>query len=109
MKKSYNEEGFTLIEVIIAITILMIVIFAFTTLYTTSFSGIFSAGRKSEALFLAQEAMDNLIAEEVNSGTETLTIEFVQRTISVTGEELEVPYEYEGRTGTIYYFLPKGN
>jgi len=105
-----KEEGFTLVEIIIALTILFIVIISFTILFTTGFSGIFGAGRKSEALYKAQEEMDNTIIRGAeNLASEPLNIKFDNINIDVSGEEIEVYYEYEGRTGVLHYFVPEGN
>lgn len=106
--KIQEENGFSLVEVILAISILMIVVAAFTLLYTTSFSNIFTAGRKSKSLFEAQELVDNLITGDANYQYDsTLVIEFDQRTITIEGEEISVEYQYEDRSGDLYYFLPK--
>ncbi len=111
IKKLINQQkGFTLVELLIAISILMVIIFSFTLLFTTSFSGIFGAGRKSEALFRAQEEMDNKIASglEEQYDETTLEIKFDYLTLIVTGEVKQVDYEYEEHTDTIKYFLPAG-
>ncbi len=111
MRSVKKEEGFTLVEVLVAVSILTIIIFAFTTLFTTSFTGIFGAGRKSEALFKAQEEMDNAIAQGLDESLEekTLVINFDLKTFSIRGREKHINYEYEGRTGTLYYLIPQGN
>ncbi len=111
IKKLINhQKGFTLVELLIAISILMMIIFSFTLLFTTSFSGIFGAGRKSEALFRAQEEMDNKIASglEEQYDETNLTIVFDELLLEVTGEVKQVGYEYEDHTGTIKYFFPAG-
>ncbi len=68
MKKTFlqekGEEGFTLVEVLIATLILLIVVIAFTNLFTTSYLGITGSGERSETLFelqkhLEQEAEQN--------------------------------------------------
>jgi prepilin-type N-terminal cleavage/methylation domain-containing protein len=108
MVKLKKENGFSLVEVILAISILLIVVAAFTLLFTTSFSGIFTAGRKSKSLFEAQELVDNLIGGDANYQYDSLlVIEFDQRTIAIEGEEISVEYQYEDRYGDLNYFLPK--
>jgi len=108
-----NKAGFTLVEIIVSVAILSIIIFAFSILFTTSFSGIFSAGRKSEALFKVQEEMDKKIAEGLSnnfdsSNPDQLTIEFDYRTVTVEGEikEEQISYDNEERLVDLFYFMP---
>ena len=102
-----QEKGFSLIEVLVALAILMISIFAFTTLFTTSFQGIFRAGHKSEAMFEAQEKIDQAIAAGTNSGADNISIVFNDLTINLSGEEFEIDYPYDDYSGKLIYFLPK--
>ena len=117
MKNLNQEKGFTLVEVLVAMAILMIIIFTFTLLYTSSFAGIARAGKVSEELFNAQKDMDNIIAEGLETLPEEtppeMQIEFVTKEgvvyiVEVKGEEKEVFYEHEERSGTLKYFLPEG-
>lgn len=112
---SNREEGFTIIEIIIALFILMVILFAFTTLFTGSISGIFGAGHKSSALYEAQREMDNEISEGLNDqyDPETHEIIFIDNDgeeipVPVEGEEKQIEYEYEEYTDELYYFLPQG-
>jgi len=116
-----KQDGFTLIEIILSALILMVFIFAFMTLSTSSITGIFGAGHKSSALFEAQEDIDNAINEglsgdepethEINlEGLEIKDSEGVKVDyIEVEGEVKEIPYSYEDYSGTLYYFYPTGN
>lgn len=108
-----NKAGFTLVEVIVSVAILSIIIFAFSILFTTSFTGIFNAGRKSEALFKVQEEMDKRIAEGLSndfdsSNPDQLTIQFDHRTVTVDGEikEEQVSYDNNEKLVDLYYFMP---
>ncbi len=103
-----QEKGFTLIEVLVALSVLMIIIFTFTILYTSSFEGIFRAGRVSEELFNAQRDMDNIIAESSGDDSEEVVISFDLHTVNVKGEIKDAPYEHERRSGSLQYFLPEG-
>ena len=107
-----QEKGFTLIEVLVALSILMIMIFTFTLLYTSSFEGIFRAGRVSEELFNAQRDMDNIIAEgssnEPEGNSVLIKIDFIEHTVEKHGEIKEAPYEHERRSGSLQYFMPEG-
>lgn len=108
MERLKQENGFTLVEILVAFSILMIVIFSFTLLFTSSFTWIFDAGAKGEALYKAQEEMDNEIAGGIISlDQEPMTIEFTNIVISVKGETKQIEHQYEERNVTITYFLPE--
>lgn len=101
-----KDCGLTLIEILIGLAILAVMALSFTALFTSSFAGIFSAGRKSTALFQAQQQMEQKIAGGT-SGNTPLTITLPDlTTIQVQGEILSVPYSYEDKTGTIISFIP---
>lgn len=71
-----DSKGFTLVEVLVAMSILMLVVFAYTALFTSSFEGIFRAGEKSEGLFLAQKNIENLVAIREAGTGQVLDINF---------------------------------
>ena len=111
MHRIKNEEGFTLVEIILAFTLLVIMSAAIITMFTTGFSGVFRAGSKSEALFEAQNLMDNAIVGGSGETPALVTYEinFGGPSIDVKGEVIDIKYQYDGFSGTIYYFLPSGN
>lgn len=104
-----KQEGFTILEIILAIAVLMIFLFAFMTLSTSSIGGIFGAGEKSSALFDAQKRVDREIDDGIDG-----TLDPVSHTIDFDGlapfnidtQKIEIPYDYDGHTGTLYYFYP---
>ena len=106
-----KQEGFTILEIILAIAVLMIFLFAFMTLSTSSIGGIFGAGEKSSALFDAQKRVDR----EIDDGLDS-TRDVVSHAIDFDGvdpfdietEIIEITYEYDEHTGTLYYFYPTG-
>ncbi|WP_449240718.1 type IV pilus modification PilV family protein [Desulfoscipio gibsoniae] len=61
-KIKVSKEGFSLIEVLVAIVILLILVVAFTQLLSLNFSTIFNEGRKSKAIAIAMEKTDKLTA-----------------------------------------------
>jgi prepilin-type N-terminal cleavage/methylation domain-containing protein len=61
------EKGFSLIEVLIAVFILLIIVIAFTTLFTSSFRGITSSGSRSEKLFILQKNIESDINDLENA------------------------------------------
>lgn len=52
--------GFTVVEILVAISLLLLLVFTFTIIFTSSFDGIMTSGRKSEALFAGQQAVDRV-------------------------------------------------
>jgi len=118
-----KSEGFALVEIIVSITLLLIIITAYTSLFTTSFSGIFAAGHKSNATYEMQTDMEKAIAEHniilvdvttANSASGniiTTTVEdspdfsivFNSGTVSVDGKYIskEVKYNVEGHERTV--------
>jgi type IV pilus assembly protein PilV len=61
-KQSTNQQGFTLIEILIAITIFSIGILAVATMQVSSIKGNSSANGLSEAVTLAQDKMEELMS-----------------------------------------------
>ncbi|KJS14202.1 MAG: hypothetical protein VR67_01670 [Peptococcaceae bacterium BRH_c8a] len=82
-----NYKGFALVEILVALTVLSITVIAFTGLLTHSFSGIFEAGKKSDALYTAQDNMENKIAKKDGSG-QKLDLVFGSQ-YTVWGKELD--------------------
>ncbi|RQD74638.1 MAG: prepilin-type N-terminal cleavage/methylation domain-containing protein, partial [Candidatus Syntrophonatronum acetioxidans] len=58
-----SNRGFTFIEVLVALTILIVIVFAFTPLLLGSINRIHFAGDKSEALYEGQSEVEVDIAE----------------------------------------------
>lgn len=104
-----TNHGFSLVEVIVALSILLLIVIAFTTLFTFAFGGIFTQGSKSEALY---EDVQKELEEKYDQGNpgsaDTLFIDFGDSSINlnVPGVIVTEQYTYEDRTGTIYTFIP---
>ena len=62
LKKQNSNKGMTLVEVLVAITILLILVIAFTNLIGWNFTNIFIMGEKSKAIAKAMEKIDQLKA-----------------------------------------------
>ncbi|MBF7082134.1 prepilin-type N-terminal cleavage/methylation domain-containing protein [Desulfallas sp. Bu1-1] len=110
-----NKKGFSILEVLVAISILVIIVFTFTTLFSAGFSGIFSAGRKSEALYKVQKEMENAIINKsgnnVTDGTISISFPSLTDPITVTGKFVICDQTYTDsngneRTVTITSFVP---
>ncbi len=63
MSKLRRQEGFTLIEVIVAIAVLAFGLLALATMQTTAIRGNFFASRTTEAGSWAQNKLEELMAE----------------------------------------------
>lgn len=105
--KQLNELGFSLVELLIAMVILAVIILSFTALFSSSFSGIFTAGRKSKALFEAQDELEQKIIGGTSLST-LLTVTFSDSsTITIPGELITGDVLYEGNTGAVTTFIPQ--
>ena len=80
-------EGFTLVELVVALAILMLLVFAFTPLLLGSIERIYFAGDKSEALYQGQEDIEFRIVEKD------------------TVDEYELAFDFGG-TGTTVVTIP---
>lgn len=86
-----KESGFTLIEALVAITIVVVIVMAVMGLFTSAYSLNHRAERKTGAVLVAQREMDSLKALDPDtlpkSGTQT-------KTASEQGREYEVRLTY---------------
>lgn len=107
VKRISDEKGFTLIEVLVALLVLMIIIFSFSILFVNSYTNIFSAGTKSEAIYLAQEKMEATIADletilTLDSLPEGITIENytnIVGTSTLSGKKITIALPYTDSRG----------
>lgn len=98
-----DKKGFSLIEVIIASSILLIIVFSFAALLSTSFAGIFGAGRNSRTLFEAQQELEAAIAAGSSTpGTDPLTVTFPSASVTVT----VIGRNHQDSSGKLSVFLP---
>ena len=104
-----NKKGFTIVEVLVAMALLSLAAVAFIALMSFSVSSIFLAGEKSEKIFDAQGEIESEISAQLPSGDDEVKINFpdeVADDLTITGEKLEITYEYNGGSSSIIYFLP---
>lgn len=64
MRRLSSESGLTLVEVLIAATLLILLLTPILGLFTTSRLTVESSARMSDALALARAAMDEMVARE---------------------------------------------
>ncbi|MDW7651432.1 MAG: Calx-beta domain-containing protein [Bacillota bacterium] len=101
--KRLTEDGFTLIEILVAIAILAIMIAALTPLFISSFTGIFTAGRKSGTQYLVQQEIEKAIAGDSGADATFIPSTSIE---GISGTIVEVQKEYEsGKIVTVKTFV----
>jgi len=107
MKNLVKQNGFSLVEVLIAVTILLLMVVTFTVLFTSTFDNIITSGRKSEALYLSQQKVDTAVTPDSTSFVE-LEISFTGvNPIVVEGQHNIYSQEYKtGRYVSVDLFIP---
>jgi len=103
-----STKGFTLVEVIVAIVILLILATAFIPLINQGFGAIFRAGRVAQALQEAEtqlaEARTSIDPDE--AGERSISFSGVPDPVKADGHELEVDLHFEGESSSITFFSP---
>ena len=74
MRALKKQDGFTLIEVIVAVVILLIIATTFVPIFRTSFVNIFTYGHKDKAMALASEKMEIFYANQPLDNTDITNI-----------------------------------
>ncbi len=68
-----TQKGFSLIEVIVAVSVLVILAFAFVPLFSTSFANIYTYGNKDQAMTFASDQLEILYASQPFSEVADIT------------------------------------
>lgn len=102
-----KNNGFTLVEVLVALSIITIIVISFTTLLASSYVNIISAGKKSLASYSVQEEMEERIAHEQATDVGDLQIPFPKAgNINVAGGFIELQNTQGVHTSQSTAFLP---
>ena len=89
-----NQNGFTLIEVLVAITLLLIGIFSVITMQITAIKSNSIANKLTAATALAQETMDDIMAWSIsdpNLNTSTANAVYDLNGVNIAGTDLAIP------------------
>ncbi len=99
-------KGFSLVELLVMMVILLILVLAFTPLLVSSIKHLQYAGDKSEALYLGQAEMEFSIVEKQT--VEGYQLEFVygDTTITVPGGLIEIENEHGSAQTWLSGFVP---
>ena len=65
-----NKNGFTLLEIIISMAIIGLLTVSFLEMFTFGFKGVFTAGQNSKTQYLAQQEIENKLANITSSTTQ---------------------------------------
>lgn len=116
IKEELDQRGFTLVELIVSLAILLIISVAFLTLFAGSYSNISISGRKNVLLFSAQKAVEGAISQENMEDNKYLSISFNKEVdggpinLEVRGalftKEI-VLEDFKDRKADIAVFIPK--
>lgn len=106
MKIIFRTQGFSLVEIIVALALIGLIATAFFPLITYSYKNIYSVGNDDKSLYQLQQKMENSSAwTEIN--TDGINIEFTNGTIiKVPGSTYSIQQNASGRQLTIIYFQP---
>lgn len=109
--KKLNNKGFSLIELLVSVTLLFILAAGFIPLLTHSYTNILSAGEKNKSANLAQGEIEQLFSVGTTDDIDVIAISFVDgknvTTIEVTGKKISIE-KGTGDNKVIYdVFIPK--
>lgn len=100
------EKGFTLVELLVAMFILTLIVFAFTPLLVGSIESIHFAGDKSEALYEGQSDVEVDIAERNTADETELVFIYEDTSITVPGGLVDVEKTKGEATAWLSGFVP---
>lgn len=105
-------NGFALIEMIVAITLITVTLVGFLFMLNGGFSNVFGSAHKSQATYASQDQMERAIAGNTQApGTKfeekTMTILFNDElSIQSQGHVIESTSTKNGKTSTMTTFVP---
>jgi len=113
-KQLSTNQGFSLVELLIAMLVLMLIVFAFTPLLAGSIAQLQYAGDKSEAVYLGQSDIEEMIVKQQTMGGDEITIELADPddpedpvvTLEISGGYFETIQEKGGATAWLSSFIP---
>ena len=102
-----SEKGFSLVELLVAMVILVLIVFAFTPLFVGSIDRIYFAGDKTEALYQGQSDLEVDIAERITVDGLELVFTFGEDTeVTVPGRLVEAEVTEGRATAWLSGFVP---
>lgn len=98
--KKDNSRGFTLLETIIAMFILLITVMSLAAAVAWGAKAMSAQGRKGDTVFAAQREIETALAEQSPQGTPyELVLNFGGKEVHVSGKLITVEKTYRGENG----------
>jgi prepilin-type N-terminal cleavage/methylation domain-containing protein len=101
MKNKLDNSAFTLIEIIIALALIGIIAISFLTIFSSAYAYLFTAGRKSDAIFAVEKVMESSIASGTSSEANTIAINIGGRNLEIKGVNTSQNQLYENDTKNV--------
>lgn len=101
-RRIFEQDGLTLIEIIISFAFMAILIIALLPMFTTAFKGVVRAGSTSDIIYKSQNETEDKILDGAASSVSILKIIFPDTTpieVVVNGEDVS--------NGNINLFIPE--
>ncbi len=112
--KMKAQNGFSLAELLVSLSIIGIVVVAFVPVFNGSLSNLINSGKRSNAINIAQKNIENALLAGTTLSTYTMNLNFKAEgmadvPISISGLKVDVSYSYSNLTGNLTVFVPKNN
>lgn len=111
IRKKAHNGGFSLIELLVSVTLLFILAAGFIPLLTNSYAGIYLAGEKNKSVNLAQGEIEKMFSIGTTENVDILAFSFVDgmnvTTIEVPGKKTSVEKGTGNNKVTYDVFIPK--
>lgn len=113
IKKGYGNKtfnrGFTLVEVLIALFLLLIISSALLILFANSYRNIEMSGQKNKELYRIQENLEQSISSNTAPEEKDLIISFpgVEQSVRMPGKIHKEKAKIQGEEISISIFIPK--
>lgn len=106
--KNTCQHGFTLIEIILTLSIIALIAVSFIPFLTNSFSGIMAVGNRANSLYEAQAEIESLFdsSSDGTSSSVDIVCDSPSKTFTIEGRLKEVNKTVNGSSLHLYIFVP---
>ncbi|MEG1863570.1 MAG: prepilin-type N-terminal cleavage/methylation domain-containing protein, partial [Oscillospiraceae bacterium] len=100
-----NNKGFTLVEVMVALSLMAIIVASFAPLMVSSLKSVKISGDMVDEAYSAKTEMENLIALGVQNEGQQIAVDYIHQGTTEKAENVIVEGKYLSSTGTKYVKL----